>query len=343
MKKKLLPVLLFFCCYFGYGQKLHNPYALYDEANGLFDMNLLRTLDIEFYDAAYDSILQVNWFLDSGLRIPATIRLNNDIELDDVAIRYKGNSTFVLPQAVGSSKLPLNIDINRIVDGQELMGYRKLKLANGMSDPTFCKEVLAYDIYRRYLPAAEANYLKVNVQGNYLGLYINIEPIDKHFLEKHYGETDGVLFKCDPVQRFNQPGPSGNSDLEWLGSDSTLYYNHYDLKSDYGWQELLDLIYILNHEPEYLDSVLNIDRVLWAFALNTTIPNLDSYNGLYPHNYYLYKTKDGLFQMIPWDLSESFIGALLGLNPQPEKSIYEYDPYQGFNSFLRPPGAYTDF
>ena len=51
---------------------------------------------------------------------------------------------------------------------------------------------------------------------------------------------------------------------------------------------------------------------LWAFAVNQVIQNLDCYNTYYIHNYYLYQTKDGLFQMIPWDLDNSFAGAIMG-------------------------------
>ena len=76
--------------------------------------------------------------------------------------------------------------------------------------------------------------------------------------------------------------------------------------------ELINLIQTLKFNLSELDSVLNIDRALWALAVNTATLNLDTYNGYYIHNYYLYQTEDGLFQMIPWDLSESFVGAILG-------------------------------
>ena len=52
------------------------------------------------------------------------------------------------------------------------------------------------------MPSPEVNLLKVKVQGNYLGLYVNTESINKQFMEKHFGEKDGVLFKCDPAQVF---------------------------------------------------------------------------------------------------------------------------------------------
>jgi len=207
-----------------------------------------------------------------------------------------------------------------------------------MFDPTFVKEILGYSIYRNYLPAPEANFMQVEVQGNYMGLYINTESVDKLFLKKHFDENDGVLFKCDPVQPYGQPGPSGTSDLSWLGEDSTLYYNHYELKSDYGWKEFIHMIDVLNHHPEQIDSVLNVDRILWAFAVNQAILNLDTYNGVDPRNYYMYLTKDGLFQMIPWDVSESFINGMLGDADHPN-DLYRYDPYKGAKCWWHPLNA----
>ena len=318
-----------------FSQDYYNPQVLYNAPGSLFDLDTIRTLDINFYDSNYDSILQSHWELDNGISLPASLGLSNGEYYDSVGVQYKGNSTFAIPQSLNNPKFPFNIDVNEYVSGQKLLNYKSLKLANSFLDPTFCKELTAAKIYRKYLPSPEVNLLKVNVQGNYLGLYVNTESINSQFLKKHFDENNGAFFKCEPVQQFGQVGPAGNADLGWRGVDTTLYYNDYDMKSPTGWTELRDLIYTLNFAPDSIDSVLNVDRVLWAFAANTVITNLDTYNGMYQHNYYLYKTKDGLFQMIPWDLSESFEGALLGATPQPD-SMYFYDPYHGFNCLNTP-------
>ena len=70
---------------------------------------------------------------------------------------------------------------------------------------------------------------------------------------------------------------------------------------------IINLIKVIILILKNIDSVLNVDRTLWAFAVNQVIVNLDCYNTYYVHNYYLYQTKDGLFQMIPWDLDNSFV------------------------------------
>jgi len=328
MKQIILFLSLIGLPFYILGQSLYNPQQLYDEPGGLFDKDSIRSIYVDFEDPNYHNVLVNSFFNDPSYRIPATLTLD-EITLDSIGIRYKGNSTFCLPNDQGNPKVPYNFDMNYWISGQNLMDYKKIKLANAWLDPTFAKEFSGALIYRNYLPTPEVNLVKLHVQGNYLGLYVNTESINKQFLEKHFDEKDGVLFKCDGAAVFCGTTGGGEPVLSWEGSDSINYYDSYTIKSDYGWEELMELINTLNFNPSELDSVLNIDRVLWAFAVNSVISNLDTYNGYYVHNYYLYKTEDGLFQMIPWDLDNSFIGAIMGLSFFNPAEVYEFDPYFG--------------
>jgi hypothetical protein len=332
--KKLLFLYLFISIN-GITQNINvfNPQINYDLQGSLFDIDSLRELDLNFYNSNYHNILTASFFNNPSYRIPATLTLNGEV-FDSVGVRYKGNSTFCIPNDDGIPKLPYNIDVNYWISGQKILDYKKLKLANAYMDATFAREYTSSEIYQNYLPTPEVNLLKLNVQGNYLGLFVNIESINKQFLEKHFNEKNGVLFKCDNADVFcgNNNNNATEPNLSWLGTDSTTYYDTYTIKSDHGWEQLQELIYTLNFNSNEIDSVLNVDRVLWAFAVNTVLSNFDTYNGYYVHNYYLYQTEDGLFQMIPWDLSQSFLNALLGwdffLQPgDPDPA--EFDPYFG--------------
>ena len=326
MKKAIL-ISFIFCSFLSFGQTLYNPQDLYDSPGGLFDKDSLRDIYVNFQDPNYHNYLVNSWYYNPDERIPAIVTLNGVVH-DSVGVRYKGNSTFCLPNDNGNPKVPFNIDMNYWISGQKLLDYKKIKLANAWMDPTFAKEFTAAKIYRKYLPCPEINLTKLHVQGNYLGVYVNTESINKQFLDKHFDEKSGPLFKCDDIDRFCDTAGAPNPldpDLKYLGNDSTLYYNSYDIKSDYGWEELLDFIDTLNNHFNEIDSVLNVDRVLWYFAVNSVISNLDTYNGYYIHNYYLYQTGDGLFQIIPWDLDNSFLGAILGFTSP--TSLYQRDPY----------------
>ena len=265
---------------------LYNPQTLYDSPGGLYDQGTIREMNIQFYDANYHSTLVNSFFNYPSYRIPAVVSIDG-ISYDSVGVRYKGNSTFCLPNDDGNPKVPYNLDANYWISGQKIADYKKLKFANAWMDPTFAKEITATNIYQKYMPSPEVSLLKVKVQGNYLGLYVNTESINKQFMEKHFGEKDGVLFKCDPAGMFCGEEVEGEPNLHYLGEDSTNYYTSYNLKSDNGgWDKLMELISALNFNTEELGEFLNIDRVLWAFAVNTVIANYDTYNGYYVHNYY---------------------------------------------------------
>ena len=310
-------------------QSSYNPQNLYDQPGGLFDEDSLRVINLDFYDSNYHSYLVNSWYYNPDERIPATLTVNGTV-YDSVGVRYKGNSTFCLPNDNFNTKVPYNIDMNYFIDDQQLFDYNKIKLANAWMDPTFVKQIVSSNIYRKYLPTGESNLVKLNVQGNYVGLYVNDESINKQFLKKHFDEKSGPLFKCDDINRFcdtaNAPS-SMPANLYYMGDDTTLYYDSYDMKSEQGWEELVNLVKVIDLDFQNIDSVLNVDRTLWAFAVNQVIQNLDCYNTYYIHNYYLYQAKDGLFQMIPWDLDNSFSGAIMGFDYWSQSNIYEYDPY----------------
>ena len=84
--------------------------------------------------------------------------------------------------------------MNDIVDDQSLMGFNKVKLANSFFDPTMLRDVLGFKIYRDYMPAPEANWMKVYIDDEYIGLYPNTESINRQFLEKHFDSFNLILF-----------------------------------------------------------------------------------------------------------------------------------------------------
>ena len=266
--KKIAVIILSLWPFFSFGQTLYNPQDLYDNAGGLFEEDSLRSIHLNFFNANYHNYLVNAWFYNPDERIPATLTMNGVVH-DSVGVRYKGNSTFCLPNDNFVEKVPYNIDMNYYIGGQKLMDYKKLKLANAWMDPTFAKQIIGSNIYRKYLPTGESNLVKLFVQGNYLGLYVNDESINKQFLKKHFDEKSGPLFKCDDIGRFcdtsGAPSPMPPN-LYYMGDDSTLYYNSYDMKSDNGWEELVNLIKVIDFVLEnFLSNFLQIIKSTFKF------------------------------------------------------------------------------
>ena len=309
-----------------YPQELYDPYTVH-------------SLNIEFYNPAYDSILQARWDVDDKTYELADITVNG-VTYDSVGARYKGNSTFFLARETVNPKFPFNIDVEHVHNDQDVMGYEKLKLSNSLLDVTFVKETLGYLSEGHYLPTPQVGYMDVSVNGSHMGLYVNVESINKQFLRKHFGNDQGTFFKCEPQFHFGEDYLAG-PDLKWYGPDSNAYayQKGYELKSNHGWTDLLELIYTLNYNIDNIEEILNVDRVLWFFAASTVMPDLDNYFWFLPHNYYLFKNASGQFEIIPWDKDNTFGNALINVINDAGGNIYwiyHYDPFDFENNTDRP-------
>ena len=116
--------LLFFIPYLSISQNLYNPQELYDLPGGIFEEDSLRVLNLQFYNPNYHNYLVNSWFYSPSERIPASLTVNN-VLYDSVGVRYKGNSTFCLPNDNQNDKVPYNIDLNYFVSGQNFLGLNK--------------------------------------------------------------------------------------------------------------------------------------------------------------------------------------------------------------------------
>ena len=240
---------------------------------------------------------------------------------DSVGVRYKGNSSYRANQI----KNPLNIKLDYVIDGQELGDYGTLKLANAYNDPSFVRETLSYEIAREYMPASLANYIKVYINGTYIGLYTSVQDVDKHFLRSNYYSSDNPFFKGELVNDTPQ-----NIVTVWgyLGVDSATYTNYYEIESDNGWKDLINFLDVLNNDTESVEDVLNVDRHLWMLAFDNLLVNLDAPIN-FAHNYYLYQDDAGKFNPIVWDFNESFgvFSSLIGGAQLNISGLQKLDPY----------------
>ncbi|TPB41065.1 spore coat protein CotH, partial [Burkholderia pseudomallei] len=88
-------------------------------------------------------------------------------------------------------------------------GIRKLALNNNISDATYMKEAISYDIYNFLgIATPEYSYTDIKINGSDWGLYLGVEVIDERFIEKNYGEISGNLYKPETM---NMGGNKGNN------------------------------------------------------------------------------------------------------------------------------------
>ncbi len=264
--------------------------------SNFYETNTIQEIKIYFEESNWDEILDDLFVAGDEERLMGSVEINGE-RFDSVGIRYKGFSSV----SVNRTKNPFNIKLNYLKD-QQYDGVDKIKLSNVIQDPSFIREVLSYEIARQYMPASRANFAEVYINDEYWGLFTNVQSVNKEFLADNFSTVDNPFFKCNP-EDLDLDGENSNLSNS-PGTDIENYKGLYELRSDEGWDDLYELIDILNNNPSEIESVLNVDRTLWMHAFNYALINFDSYIG-YAQNYYLYKEND-VFHPILWDLNMSF-------------------------------------
>ena len=267
-----------------------------------YTVDTIREVRIYFYDSDWDSLLDSFYVAGDNERILADIIIDG-LSYDSVGVRYKGFSSV----SVNRIKNPFNIKLDYIIDDQDHQGIDKIKLSNVIQDPSFIREVLSYEIARKYMPASQANFTNVFINDTLWGLYTNVEAVNKSFLIDQFDNKYNTFIKCNPENLNIQIGAENANLSNTHGTDSTNYEPYYSMKSDNGWTDLYNLIDTLNNFTDSIEEVLNVDRTLWMHAVNYSLINFDSYIG-YGQNYYLYKDITRQFNPIIWDLNMSFGG-----------------------------------
>lgn len=268
------------------------------DAPGLYDAGTLRTLYLRFHDE--DWYAQLNAFYRTDVEVPAELVVDGKV-YSDVGVRARGTSSYF---TVRSPKKSFNIAIDYGDDNQRLYGYKTLNLLNGHVDASFLREVLYNRIARDYMPAMKTNLVKLVINGENWGVYINLQQFNKDFLDEWFGTREGVRWKV---------GPGGGA-LTVAGDGAANYERNYQLKTanvDDPWTDLIALCEMLDAKTPNeklvaeLPKVFNVDRALWQLAVSNVFMDDDSYihkGG----DFSIYQDVNRRFHLISHDNNETF-------------------------------------
>ena len=243
----------------------------------------------------------------------ATVVINGE-RFENVGIRPKGNST--LTQIVNNpntDRFSFKIKLDEYIDGQNYQGMTKIVLNNNMSDTTYLKEFMSYELMEYMnVPTPMHAFSNISVNGETWGLYLFVEPIEESFIERVYQTVEGNLYK--PESKYGVPfdDPEGDAkvlSLVYQGEDVSLYEEItssavFKQTNTEDYNKLINFIRTMD-TGENLESVMNVEEFARYFAVNTFLVNLDHYSGHMLHNYYLYENQ-GVFEILPWDYNLSF-------------------------------------
>jgi len=258
-----------------------------------------------------DDLDRMHRALPQRIYVPGSFRWNDQV-LTNVGVRFKGNSSSMPDSPFKRGYL---IDFAEFKKGQRLPGLRQVALDNGIQFGSLFSERLITDVLRGVgVKASRCNYARLYLNGKFLGVYVNVERINKNFLQRQFGNDEGALFKVD------EGGPGAG--LEYLGNDPALYRKSFELDGGAeakSYAELLEFIRALN-EPAVAEEALRKRLDVEAFTKTTAVMlfagAFDQYTGWQPHNYYLYRNPtDQRWAYIPWDLDVGFADRAFGHIP----------------------------
>ena len=219
--------------------------------------------------------------------ITITLPGKSPVTLTNVGVRLKGQASR------GDSKFPMKIKFDAFVPKQLFLGLKRMTLNNMVQDPSFIHETTAYKMYRSAgVPAPRAGFSKVKVEGRSMGLYLNIESVDKIMASRWYPSTAHIYagpYNCDIVP-YNScyeatTGDTNRGDLNNAG-------NAHNLHGEAWW----------NYIRQYAD----MDRIIKLMATDIFMSNWDGYTDAVQNNHFAHFDSTGKLTIIPWGLDQTF-------------------------------------
>ncbi len=243
--------------------------------------------------------------------------------IENVGMGLRGNTS------LSAQKKSFQLTFNAHIPGQKFYGLEKMDLIGQHNDPSIIRTKLTWDLFNTFgVPAPRSNHVEVYINGNYYGLYMNVEHIDDEFCQSRFLNKDGNLYKC-----------YWGASLEYINNSANAYKFEnngkrvYELKNNKqadDYSDLAHFIDVLNHAPLSdlpceLEKVFNVHNYLKCMAIEIIAGHWDNY--IYnKNNFFLYlNTETNKFEYIPYDVDNTWGIDWMGVN-WATRNCYQYKP-----------------
>ena len=266
-----------------------------------FDTSRLVKIDLKVEPADWDKVRVQHRSLVKTLRtdIPPSeqkkpfsyVSANLTIDSTDigrVAIRKKG---FV--GSLDYDRPSLKIQIDQYEKKKMFAGVDTLTLNNNKQDGSRVHQLVGYQFFRAAgLPASHCNLALVSVNGKSLGVYSNVESLDKHYFRRAFKSAKGTLYEgtvCDfhvhSLVRFERKFGSKKAIASIKNASMAL---------DSDDRSILDK----------LGRHLNLDQFYRYWAAEVLVGHWDGYVSN-KNNYFVYfDSKSERLHFLPWGLDQ---------------------------------------
>lgn len=292
------------------------------QTTGLYDDNLVRTVSLTFPSANWQTQLANS--RTTGINTLGNVTLENGSSATNVGVRYKGNSSYQM----GGTKKSVNIEIDYTNTTAELMGHETINLNNAAGDQTILRETLYFNVMRQYVPCPEASFARMNVNGEYWGLYSLVQQENGDLIKDWFPSNKGDRWRAPNVGGGTGGGGGGftsaASALTYLGNTNLSTYSaNYELRKQgttNAWSNLINAITVLGTTPaaqlrDKVEDVLAVDSWLWFTGLEILFADDDSYWNKGADYGFYYEPESGRIHPVQHDGNEAFITADASLSP----------------------------
>ncbi|MFK7755973.1 MAG: CotH kinase family protein [Flavobacteriales bacterium] len=219
--------------------------------------------------------------------------------VENIGFRLRGNTSRL------ADKKSFKVSFNSFSSGNSWLGLKKLNLNGEHNDVSIMRSKLCWDMLREAgLVSCRTSYVKLYVNDEYKGLYLNVEHVNDDFVENRFSEGDGNVYKCIYP-----------SDLNYNGSSAGNYTNEgYELQtnewSPSQFEDLAEFITVLNQTNDEnlicsLPEVFNVREYLKHLAAEVLLGHWDGHV-FNKNNFYLYSNAaQGRIEWIPYDLDNT--------------------------------------
>lgn len=191
-------------------------------------------------------------------------------------------------------KPSLKVIFDEYVQGTEYLGLEKMTLNNSRQDPSYLRQCLTYETFAKAgITAPRCNFAHVRVNGEDLGIYVNVENIDHKLTRKHYTDGTGPLYE----------GSLSDFRPQWV--------NTFDPKGDADGTDLQPLVDALATATDAqlasaVDAEVNLDKFYTYWAMEGVLLHWDGYSNN-KNNFFVYDDPtSGKLEFIPWGVDATF-------------------------------------
>lgn len=236
-----------------------------------------------------------------------------DIMVDGVAIPSVGIRKKGFYGSLDEVRPSLKIKFDEYTEQEPIQGLNRLTLNNNKQDASQMSQLLAYRIFNDAgVAAPRCSLAKVTVNGEYLGIYSNVESIKKPFLQDRFGRQIGQLYEGTVVD-FH-PQALGKLEAKNDKAEESLHKV----------ERLAELLATEGELPiDQVGALVDLDQFLKFWAVESLLGFWDGYTQD-QNNFFVYEdSATGKFCFIPWGADVCFTtggGPLAGVGGGGDRS-----------------------